>query len=134
MEYNTTTKTSKIIYPELSYVITGICFDIHNERGRFLREKQYCDILETKLRDLSIPHAREFVIGDTGNRVDFLIDGKIILEVKAKDILNKEDYYQTQRYLQLSNQKLGLIINFRSRYLKPQRVIRVETDIRTKFA
>ncbi len=80
-----------------------------------------------------MPYRRELAIGDTGNMVDFLIDEKIILEIKAKRIITKEDYFQTQRYLQALNIKLGLLVNFRSNYLKPVRIVRIDTDARKRF-
>jgi len=131
MHTNNTNK--KIIYPELSYTITGLCFDIHNIIGRFCREKQYCDFMESKLKEIKMPYQREHIVGKTGNRVDFLIDDKIVLEVKAKPLLVKEDYYQTQRYLQILDKKLGLILNFRNRYIKPVRIVKIETDAKSKF-
>ncbi len=130
---HTNATNTKLIYPELSYVITGLCFDVHNSLGRFCREKQYCDAIESKLKELTIPYQREYTLKNTGNRVDFLIDDKIVLEVKAKLIIAKEDYYQLQRYLQVLDKKLGLILNFRNRYIKPVRTIKIETDARNKF-
>ena len=41
---------SKIIYPALSYRITGILFSIHNELDRYCKEKQYQDFFEDKLK------------------------------------------------------------------------------------
>lgn len=133
MHTNNTNKNDKLIYPELSYVLTGICFDVHNTIGRFAREKQYCDLMEIKLKELKISYKREYTIKGTGNRVDFLIDEKIILEIKAKAFTLKEDYYQLQRYLQICDKKLGMIINFRMRYLKPIRVVKIDTDAKNKF-
>jgi GxxExxY protein len=118
---------SKLIYPELSYQITGICFKTHNELGCYAREKQYCDSIEEKIVALGVPFQREFQIGNSGNRVDFFINNEIILEVKAKRIILREDYYQLQRYLQESLIRLGLLVNFRDRYIKPKRIIRIDS-------
>ena len=123
----------KIIYPELSYLITGICFNTHNELNRFSREKQYGDLIEKKLKEIKIPYKRELSISESGNIVDFLIDNKIIIELKAKRIITKEDYYQLQRYLQVLNIKLGIIVNFREKYLVPKRVVKIDTDNKNKF-
>lgn len=127
-------KTTKLIYPQLSYLLTGIFFDIHNELGRFNREKQYGDSFEIRLKELAIPYVREYRVSKTGNIADFVIDEKIIVELKAKPIILKNDYYQTQRYLQATGHKLGFIVNFRSRYLKPLRIVRIDTDVRKKFS
>lgn len=124
--------TQKLVFPELSYRITGICFGVHNALGRFGREKQYCDLLESKLKEAKIPYVRE-MSGEDANILDFIVDDKIVVEAKAKRLVTKEDFYQTQRYLQSRNKKLGLLINFRNRYLKPIRIIRIDTDARERF-
>lgn len=132
MNTNNTNKQNKIIYPELSYVLTGILFDAHNTCGRFAKEKQYGDFVEQKLKDAKIHYKREYSVVD-GNKVDFLVDEKVILEFKAKRLIEKVDFYQIQRYLQSSGKRLGLLVNFRNRYLKPIRVVRIDTDTRKKF-
>ena len=116
----------RILYPQLSYEVTGLCFKIQNKMGRFCSERQYADALELELKQKQIPYKREFDLDNSeikGNRVDFLIDKKMIVDLKAKKFITKEDYVQMQRYLQCSNIELGLIVNFRSTYLKPKRVL-----------
>lgn len=113
---------NKIVYPELSYKLTGICFRLHRQLGRFCREIQYGNGLEELLKDSRISYKREYEI-TSGNKVDFLIEDKIILDLKAKKFILKDDYFQMQRYLQSSGKELGLIVNFRSVYLKPKRVL-----------
>lgn len=118
-----------IVYKELSYQINGLCFKIHRELGRFCRERQYADRLEKSLLEAGIIYKREYEIKDfnqdspQGNRVDFLIEEKIILDTKAKPYLMKDDYVQMQRYLDCAELKLGLLVNFRNSYLKPSRVL-----------
>lgn len=118
-----------IVYRELSFQLNGLCFKVHRDLGRFCREKQYADRLEELLRDARIKYKREYEIKDfnshspKGNKVDFFIEGEIILDAKAKSYLLKEDYVQMQRYLEGSGLQLGLIVNFRNRYLKPARVL-----------
>ena len=108
----------RVIYPELSYLIYGLCFKIHKNLGRFRNERQYGDAVEGLLRESGIEYEREkklptsFEGEKTGrNIVDFLIDGKIVLELKTKGFLTKEDYFQMKRYLVSCNKKLGILVN-----------------------
>jgi len=128
MNTNDTNITNKLIYPKLSYTVVGICFTVHNELGNFAKEKQYNNLIEKQLIESRIPYKRELNIGDSGNIIDFLIDEKIILEIKAKRIITKNDYFQIQRYLQESQIKLGILINFRDKYIKPHRVVRIDKN------
>jgi GxxExxY protein len=66
------------------------------------------------------------VVGNSGNIVDGIVEEKVLLEFKAKRILTKEDYYQTQRYLQETRLKLAILVNFRDKYIKPKRIVRIE--------
>ena len=116
----------QVLYPELSFKITGLCFSVHNELGPFAKEKQYGDLLEKKLQETQIPYRRELRIAEPGNIIDFLADNKIAIELKAKRALLPEDFRQIQNYLQASGVKLGLLVNFRTHYLKPVRILRLE--------
>lgn len=121
-----TRMVKKLIYPKLSYKITGILFKVHNKLDRYCKEKQYQDAIEELLKQEGFKFEREKklpVSSETGgNRVDFVIEDKILLECKAKPFITKEDYYQMMRYLKASKKRLGLLVNFRNKYLRPKRI------------
>jgi GxxExxY protein len=128
-------KSDKLIYPDLSYRVTGILFATHNELGRFYNEKQYSDTIEGHLNKLKIKYEREKTLPSSfryekegRNKIDFLIDNRILLEIKAKRLLVKADYYQVRRYLSALNIKLGLLVNFRDKYIKPRRILNSRAD------
>lgn len=125
-----TNENNKILYPDLSYKICGLCFNVHNKLGNFRSEKSYADALEKNLQENEVKYVRENSLkpsfeneGDRRNIPDFVIEDKIILDIKAKRIITKEDYFQMKRYLVSSNKRLGLIVNFRQKYLSPKRVL-----------
>jgi len=127
-EYTRMTRANpKIIQPELSYKLNVIFFQAHGELGRFCSERQHYDLIEKLLIENKLLHKREFELanfsGPKGNRVDFLIEDKTIIDVKAKKFITKDDYVQIIRYLECANIELGMIVNFRSTYLKPKRVL-----------
>ena len=120
----------KVIYSELSYKVCGLCFKIHNDLGQFRSEKSYADALEEVLKTAGISYQREQSLGasfagenERRNIPDFMVEDKIVVDLKAKRVITKEDYYQMKRYLVASGKKLGLIINFRQKYLAPKRIL-----------
>lgn len=120
----------ELIYPELSYKLTGLLFSVHNELGEYCNERQYCDKFEIKLKENDLKYEREKILPPSfkgenvnRNRVDFLIEDKIIIEVKCKRVIDRNDYYQVKRYLVALNKELGFIVNFREKYLKPRRIL-----------
>ena len=122
-------KKEKVVYPELSYKILGLCFSIHNELGRYCNEQQYSDAFEANLKKENINHVREkflpplFEGEKNRNKPDFLIDAKIIVDFKAKRIIGKDDYFQMRRYLNATNLRLGIIVNFRPKFISHKRVL-----------
>jgi GxxExxY protein len=119
-----------LIYKELSYEVCGLLFKTQNFLGRYRSEKEYGDFFEKLLIENKIRYARENrfknaveEIKQARNICDFVIEDKIVVELKAVRILDNECYFQVKRYLAAGNYKLGLLVNFRQQYLSPKRVI-----------
>lgn len=124
---NISTIRKDLIEKELSFVTVGVLFKVHRKLGRYCREKQYGDAIQKRLEEQKIEYSRELLLavdGNFSNRADFLIDGKIIVEIKAKPKILYEDYRQIKRYLFSGNYPLGIIVNFSEKYLHPKRVLK----------
>ena len=80
-------------------------------------------------QEVKLNYEREYKIPSTGNFIDFLVEGSIVIKVKAKDNIQRMDYYQIQQYLHECGKPLGLIVNFRQQHLKPKRIaLSIKTD------
>lgn len=120
----------KVIHKELSYKIYGLLFESHKTLGRYRNEKQYGDYLESLFTNNNIKYLREYKFQDSQYGkgkirciCDFIVDDKVILELKAKGHIAKEGYYQTRRYLTTLNLELAIIANFRQPRLVPKRIL-----------
>ena len=125
----------KIIHKELCYQLNGIFYEIHNGLSRYSNHKQYADAMEIIFKEKGIKYKREVDVpiefsGGTikGNRIDFLVEKLIPIDIKVEKYITKADFMQMLRYLKATKRKLGIIVNFREKTLKPKRVI--NSDIR----
>ncbi len=122
---------NNLLYKEDTYKVIGICMEVHNQLGKGFNEVVYSDALEIEFIDNDIKYSKEqkFNINYKGNflphkyRADFIINDKIVLEIKAIQCLTSSHIKQTLNYLAVSKLKLGLLINFGEDSLKYKRVI-----------
>jgi GxxExxY protein len=115
----TQNKNQQIIYKDLSYKIIGSVYDVYNQLGCGHQEKFYQKAIATALNKENIVYKREFYSPlkykneKIGNYfLDFLIEDKIILEIKKGNKVSRRDIEQVYAYLKNTNLKLGLIIRF----------------------
>ena len=114
----------KVLYPDECFQINGVCFYAQKKLGRFAKEKQYEDVAVARFTELDAPCIRQLVVGRTGNRTDLILFNKILFEIKAVPYLTDDDYAQAQRYLQILDLDLGLLVNFWARSALPHRILR----------
>jgi len=104
----------------LSRVIVDSAFKVHKTLGPGLLESVYehCLCHEFRCRgvpfqsQLSLPVLYDGVSVETGLRIDLIVDGRIIVELKATEVMHPIYTAQLLTYLKLTGIRLGLLINF----------------------
>ena len=123
-------------YPEsaLTGKIIGCAMEVHKILGNGFQEVIYQRALAIEMAKQSISFSREhemeiFYKGESigTRRVDFFVEGKIMVELKA--IIRLEDVHLAQaiNYLEAYYMKIGLLINFGSQSLQFKRVMKPQT-------
>lgn len=110
----------------LSNKIIGCAIEVHKHLGPGLLESAYESCLCYELSKLSIPFKRQLPLSinykdvfiEIGYKIDLLVDNLVIVELKCVDEINKIHTAELLTYLKLSNNWLGLIINFNVTTLK----------------
>ena len=122
---------AELMYKEESFKIIGICMEIHKTLGMGLKEINYKDAMEIEFLEQNIPFHREkrFDVQYKGKTLrnpysaDFLVYDSIILEVKSVVSIVPAHISQAISYLSVSQQKLGMIINYGEKSLVWKRIV-----------
>ena len=108
----------------------GVLFSVQNKLGNKYQEKHYQRAIAITLKNLGIQFEKEVKIDVPFEKeslgiffADFVIDGKIILEIKTIPKITINEIKRTLRYLQTTNLHLGIIANFRPPHLEFKRVV-----------
>lgn len=114
---------------DLTHKIIGAAMEVHRYLGNGFQEVIYQRALAIEMQLQNILYSREQEIplqykgiGIGTRRVDFFVDGKIMVEIKA--VINLEDVHlaQAMNYVEAYNLEIGLLINFGAKSLQFKRV------------
>ena len=130
-----TLKRKDILYPELSYQIIGILFEVYNQLGPGYQERYYQKAISSIFKKVGFSFQEQVPIflNFNGKRVaksfiDFIIEKKIILEVKKGERFLKGNIDQVYSYLKATDLKLGILVNFTKLGIQFKRVVNLNNS------
>mgnify|MGYP001815231405 CR=1 FL=1 len=111
---------------EIATEIVDASFSVHSNLGPGLLESVYEECLAYELSERNLSFERQLVMPinykdqkiDTGLRLDFLVENKIVLEIKAVEALVSVHTSQVLTYMKLGGYRLGFLINFNVALIK----------------
>lgn len=111
---------------QLTSIVIGKAIEVHRALGPGLLESAYQECLSYELRqaglfvekEKALPIVYKEVKLEHGYRLDLLIEGSLVLELKTVDMLTDVHTAQILTYLRLGNFPLGLLINFHVKMLR----------------
>jgi GxxExxY protein len=111
---------------QLTDKVIGLAIEVHRALGPGLLESAYEECLSLELKEHGLIHTRQVPLPivyktirlDCGYRLDFVVEGRLVLELKAVERLLPLHRAQLLTYLKLSGCKTGLLFNFNEVVLK----------------
>ena len=117
-------------YREINEKIIGCAMKVHSKLGNGFQEVIYQRALAIEMDNSGLDFQREFEmpiyyseIKIGSRRVDFLIEGKISVEIKAIKKLEDTELCQALNYLEAYNLEIGLLLNFGAKSLEFRRLV-----------
>ena len=117
-------------YKDITGKIIGCAMEVHNQLRCGFQEVIYQRALDIEMRKVGLAFTREQEMSilykgeEIGTRrVDFMVEGKISLELKAISQLESIHLAQAVNYLEIYNVEVGLLINFGSQKLEFKRLV-----------
>lgn len=111
---------NEVVPPELTHAILGAAISVHRELGPGLLESTYRSCLVDVLKadgmrvewEKFIPVTFRGRPVDAAYRADVIVDGKVLLELKAVEALTRLHEAQVLTYLRHTGLRVGLLVNF----------------------
>ncbi|HUM64006.1 MAG TPA: GxxExxY protein [Anaerolineaceae bacterium] len=111
---------------EIAKISVDVAYKIHTRIGPGLLESAYQAMMVYDLRkrglkieaEISMPVYYDEIYLDAGYRVDILVEGLVIIELKSVEKIAEVHKKQLLTYLRLSDLRLGLLINFGTPLIK----------------
>jgi len=129
-------KVKNFLYEEESFKIRGACFKVYNTLGGGIKEKIIMRALTNELitEGMMVENQKRIDIVYNNEKIgvyipDIVINDKIIIEIKSKPYLTKEDEKQFWGYLKNSKYKLGFLIVFSPSKLIIKRYIHTKKSV-----
>ena len=105
---------------EITYEIRGAIYDVYKNLGPGLLESVYEEALvyELEKRGMKVERQKEVPIHYDGHvlhtqlRLDLLVEGRVVVELKSVKEMQDVFWKQTRTYLRLLGLKVGLLVNF----------------------
>lgn len=118
---------------ELSEAVIGAAIEVQRHLGTGLLESAYAAALAIELEQRGLRHAREVPLMASykglpvgvGYRADFVVEGQLLVELKAVDAIGQAHRAQVLSYLRLAGLPLGILINFHASPLAMRGIARV---------
>jgi GxxExxY protein len=122
--------SNQIPHQDLTYEIIGAAMEVHSDLGPGYKEEIYQKALEIELRNrkTQFEPQKSIEIRFKGEMVgwhllDFLVDDKVVVEIKALSRLDTDHEAQIISYLKATESEIGLLINFGTKRLEYKRIL-----------
>lgn len=121
-----------LLYPDLSYKIVGVLFDVYNKLGHGYQEKHYEKAVALALDSVGLKYKEQLSIplnfdGKSIGKyfIDLLIEDKIVVELKRGERVAKGNIDQIRNYLKTTGLQLGILAQFTTNGVKFRRIVNV---------
>ena len=110
---------NQLVYPEECYEIIGACFEVYKEKGNGITEGIFQECLELEMEMRGIPFSAQAPLAMSYKErrlrhrfvADFICFDRIVVELKAVEMLVDEHRAQMLNYLHATGLRLGLLVN-----------------------
>lgn len=127
-----TDKNEKVVFPKLSYEVVGALYEVWNDIGWSHKEKYLEKAVAVAFQRKGIQFIEQYKVDlkfkdkKVGTYYfDFLVEDKIIVELKRREYFSQQDIKQLYAYLQSSELKLGILAHFTRDGVKIKRILNI---------